>query len=145
MVPRIVPVKDWASASEAAAARTATTASFFMAAPFDAELMARTRAGDQGSWTLLIFSGLGVNRGIDPKGIFRVQRIGDLFLPALSRKLPLVYQAIINGARPDLLRRAPGKGVGRGGRALALELASLRLRARGQSFLRRRASERRQR
>jgi len=107
--------------------------------------MARTRAGDQGSWTLLIFSGLGVNRGIDPKGIFRVQKIGDLFLPALSRKLPLVYQAIINGARPDLLRRAPGKGVGRGGRALALELASLRLRARGQSFLRRRASERRQR
>jgi len=102
-----------------------------MAAPFDAELMARTRAGDQGSLTLLIFSGLGVNRGIDPKGIFRVQQIGDLFLPALSRKLPGAYQAIINGARPDLLRRAPGKGVGRGGRALALELASLRLRARG--------------
>src|SRR2546426_11865154 len=68
MVPRIVPVKDWASASEAAAARTATTASFFMAAPFEAELMARTRAGDQGSLTLLIFSGLGVNRGIDPQG-----------------------------------------------------------------------------
>src|SRR5438093_12251588 len=66
MVPRIVPVKDWASASEAAAARTATTASFFMAAPFEAELMARTRAGDQGSLTLLIFSGLGVNRGATP-------------------------------------------------------------------------------